>query len=176
MAEKESTMVDTARRWLSSILEAGALVGFLVMCISVILQVVFRYVLKIVAPWTEELARFACIWAVFLGAAVCFEEGAHIKIDVIIAKVSRKAVNHILLLINIFVTSTFIVIVFYGSILLLKIGWADSATTLPVQMGLVYLALPISMGSIAIFGILRLCEALAGTKDKTEVAGSSSSR
>jgi len=171
MPDKELTIVDTARRWLLSILEGGALVGFLIMCISVILQVVFRYVLKIVAPWTEELARFSCIWAVFLGAAVCFEESAHIKIDVIIAKVSRKAVNHILLLINIFVTSTFIVVVFYGSILLLKIGWADSATTIPIQMGLVYLALPISMGSIAIFGILRLCEALAGTKDKTEVAG-----
>jgi TRAP-type C4-dicarboxylate transport system permease small subunit len=64
-----------------------------------------------------------------------------------------------------------VLIVFFGSIMLLKIGWADSATTLPVQMGLVYLALPISMGSIAIFGILRLCEVIAGTKDKTEVAG-----
>ena len=171
MAEKEVTSVDTARRWLSLSLEAGAVVTFLVMCISLILQVVFRYVLQIIAPWTEELARFACIWSTFLGAAICFEERAHIKIDFVIAKVSRKATSNILLLIDIIVTSTFIVVVFYGSILLLGIAGADTATTLPIRMWLVYLVLPISMGSIAIFGILRLWEATAGTKNETEVAG-----
>jgi TRAP-type C4-dicarboxylate transport system permease small subunit len=171
MAEKEVTSVDTARRCLSLGLEAGAVVAFLVMCISLILQVVFRYVLQIVAPWTEELARFACIWSTFLGAAICYEERAHIKIDFIIAKVSRKATSNILLLIDIIVTSTFIIIVFYGSILLLGIAGADTATTLPIRMWLVYLVLPISMGSIAIFGILRLLEATAGAKNETEVAG-----
>lgn len=171
MAEKEVTSVDTARRWLSLSLEAGAVVTFLVMCISLILQVVFRYVLQIIAPWTEELARFACIWSTFLCAAICFEERAHIKIDFVIAKVSRKATSNILLLIDIIVTSTFIVVVFYGSILLLGIAGADTATTLPIRMWLVYLVLPISMGSIAIFGILRLWEATAGTKNDTEVAG-----
>jgi TRAP-type C4-dicarboxylate transport system permease small subunit len=171
MAEKEVTSVDPARRWLSLSLETAAVAGFLVMCISLILQVVFRYVLQIVAPWTEELARFACIWSTFLGAAICFEERAHIKIDFVIAKVSRKATSNILLFIDIIVTSTFIVVVFYGSILLLDIAGADTATTLPIRMWLVYLVLPISMGSIAIFGILRLWVATAGMKNETEVAG-----
>lgn len=171
MAEKQVISVDTARRWLSLGLEGVAVVGFSVMCISLILQVVFRYVLQMVAPWTEELARFACIWSTFLGAAICFEERAHIKIDFVIVKVSRKATSNILLLIDIIVTSIFIVVVFYGSILLLDIAGADTATTLPVRMWLVYLVLPISMGSIAIFAILRLWEAMAGTKDETEAAG-----
>ena len=171
MAEKQVTSVDTARRWLSLGLEAVAVAGFSVMCISLILQVVFRYVVQMVAPWTEELARFACIWSTFLGAAICFEERAHIKIDFIIAKVTRKATSNILLVIDIIVTSTFVVVVFYGSILLLGIAGADTATTLPIRMWLVYLVLPISMGSIAIFGILRLWDAMAGTKNETGVAG-----
>lgn len=171
MAEKQVISVDTARRWLSLGLEGVAVVGFSVMCISLILQVVFRYVLQMVAPWTEELARFACIWSTFLGAAICFEERAHIKIDFVIVKVSRKATSNILLLIDIIVTSIFIVVVFYGSILLLDIAGADTATTLPVRMWLVYLVLPISMGSIAIFAILRLWEAMADTKNETGVAG-----
>ena len=171
MTDEELTGIDTARRWLSLGLEAVASLGFLVMCISVILQVVFRYVLQLIAPWTEELARFACIWTVFLGAAVCFEEQAHIKIDFVISKVSGKVTRRLLLLINIFVTSTFVLIAFYGSILLLRVSWADTATTIPVQMGLVYLALPISLGAIAILGALRLFAAPGSRTSRTEAAG-----
>ena len=162
MPDKALAVVGTMRRWLALTLEVGATVAFVVMAVSLILQIVFRYVLAVVAPWTEELARFACIWAVFLGTAVCFEEGTHIKLDVILAKVSRQATSRILLLANIFVTSTFVVVVLYGSILLVEVGWVDVATTVPVRMGIVYLALPVSMACIALFGILRGMEAVIG--------------
>ena len=164
MTSKELTNMEKTRRRLSLSLEVIASVGFVVMCISVILQVVFRYVLEIVAPWTEELARFACIWAVFLGAAVCFDEQAHLKIDFLVTRVSREAIRHLLLLVNILVTSTFILSAFYGSILLLRVGWADTATTIPIQMGVVYLALPIALGAIAVLGALRLFERRAAGK------------
>lgn len=156
---------------MSLCLEVVASVGFVVMCISIILQVVFRYVLEIIAPWTEELARFACIWAVFLGAAVCFDEQAHLRIDFLINKVSKKMTRHLLLFINFFVTSTFVLVAFYGSILLLRVGWADTATTVPIQMGLVYLALPISLGAIAILGALRLFTAAGRAKSPTDAQG-----
>lgn len=169
--DRGRTSIATARRWLSLGLETIASVGFLVMCISVILQVVFRYVLQVVAPWTEELARFACIWAVFLGAAVCFDEQAHIKIDFLSSKVSGKATRQLLLLCNVLVTSTFLLSAFYGSILLLRVGWSDTATTIPIQMGLVYIALPISLGSIAILAGLRLFSTAGDRKDQTEETG-----
>lgn len=148
-----------------------ATVSFIIMCISVILQVVFRYVLQLIAPWTEELARFACIWSVFLGAAVCFEERAHITIDFVINRVSRQVTQRLLLLINVFVTSTFVLAAFYGSMLLVQLGWADTATTVPIQMGLVYLALPISLGAIAIFGVLRFFEPARGREDQAKAIG-----
>ena len=171
MTDKELTSIDTARKWLSLGLEAVASASFIIMCISVILQVVFRYLLQLIAPWTEELARFACIWSVFFGAAVCFEERAHITIDFVVQRVSRNVTRQLLLLFNIFVTSTFVLVAFYGSILLVQIGWADIATTVPIQMGLVYLALPISLGAIAIFGALRLFVAARGGKGRTEAIG-----
>lgn len=162
MPDNALTTVGTIRKWLALILEVSATVAFLVMTVSLILQIVFRYVLAVVAPWTEELARFACIWSVFLGTAVCFEEGTHIKLDLVLAKVSRKTTSRILLLANIVVTGTFVVVVLYGSILLVEVGWADVATTVPIRMGIVYLALSVSMASIALFGILRAIEAVIG--------------
>jgi TRAP-type C4-dicarboxylate transport system permease small subunit len=163
MAGDPSTAVGTMRRWLALILEVGAAAAFLVMVVSLILQILFRYALGVVAPWTEELARFACIWAVFLGTAVCFEEGTHIRLDLILAKVSGKAaLGRALTLANVLVTSVFVAVVLYGSMLLVQLGWVDVATTIPVRMGLVYLALPVSMAAIALFGILRLIDAVAG--------------
>ena len=92
----------------------------------------------------------------------------HIKIDFVISQVSRKATRRLLLLINTFVTGTFILAAFYGSIRMVKVGWADMATTVPIQMGLVYLALPISLGAIAIFGVLRCFVVAEGRQDRTE--------
>jgi TRAP-type C4-dicarboxylate transport system permease small subunit len=160
------TTIGTVRRWLALILEVGAAAAFMVMLVSLILQIFCRYVFAVLAPWTEELARYACIWTVFLGTAFCFEEGAHIKLDLILTKVSSKTINRILLLANIFVTSTFVVVVFYGSILLVAVGWADVATTLPVRMGTVYLVVPVSMACIALFGILRFIEAVTGRSSR----------
>jgi TRAP-type C4-dicarboxylate transport system permease small subunit len=171
MNDKKLTNIDTASKRLSLGLEVVASASFIIMCISVILQVVFRYVLQLIAPWTEELARFACIWSVFFGAAVCFEERAHITIEFVVKKVSRNVTRQLLLLFNIFVTSTFVLIAFYGSILLVRVGWGDIATTVPIQMGLVYLALPISLGAIALFGALRLFAAARGGKGRTEAIG-----
>ncbi len=158
MPDNALTIFGTIRRWLALIIEVGAAVAFMIMAVSLILQIFFRYVFEIVAPWTEELARFACIWAVFLGTAVCVEEGTHIKLDYILARASGKTSKRILLLANILVTSIFLVVVFYGSILLVEVGWADMATTIPVRMGIVYLAVPVSMACIALFGILRFIE------------------
>jgi TRAP-type C4-dicarboxylate transport system permease small subunit len=148
-------------------LEAVAAASFLVMCISIILQVLFRYALQIIAPWTEELARFACIWTVFLGSAVCFDERAHIKIDFFVAKLTGKATRRFLVLFNVLTTGTFILSAFYGSILLLRIGWADIATTVPIQMGYVYLALPISLCAIAALGVLGVLAAAGRGADRT---------
>jgi TRAP-type C4-dicarboxylate transport system permease small subunit len=147
-------------------LEVGAIVTFLVMVVSLILQIIFRYVLAVVAPWTEELARFACIWSAFLATAVCFDEGTHIRLDLIVTKVSRKTTKRIMLLASVVVTGTFVAVVLYGSILLSEVGWADVATTIPVRMGVVYLALPVCMVSIALFGILRAVEAGIGRANR----------
>ena len=49
---------------------------FFLLCILivVILQVFFRYVAEIVVPWTEELARYLCIWMVFMGATAAVQK------------------------------------------------------------------------------------------------------
>lgn len=65
---------------LSRVLDrACALVSFValhVMLLSVLLQVVARYIFNSPPAWTEELARYAMIWAAMTGAAMAYYRGA----------------------------------------------------------------------------------------------------
>jgi TRAP-type C4-dicarboxylate transport system permease small subunit len=47
-----------------------------VMLISILLQVVARYVFSAPPAWTEELGRYAMIWASMAGAAMAYYRGA----------------------------------------------------------------------------------------------------
>ncbi len=44
-------------------------------------NVVARYFFNSPIEWAEEFSRYAFIWIVFLGAAVCTKHGRHIVID-----------------------------------------------------------------------------------------------
>jgi TRAP-type C4-dicarboxylate transport system permease small subunit len=59
-------------------------VGGLVLVVATsitILQVVFRYALKIPFIWSEEFTRFLFIWIVWLGAALAVPRGKHMVIE-----------------------------------------------------------------------------------------------
>ena len=47
----------------------------------VFLQVIFRFVIKGSLPWSEELARYVMVWAVFIGASMGAKSGAHIGVE-----------------------------------------------------------------------------------------------
>jgi TRAP-type C4-dicarboxylate transport system permease small subunit len=60
--------LDRIMRW--------ATIGFLAVLVCVvILQVVARYVFASPPAWTEEIARYAMIWAGLLGATMSFKRG-----------------------------------------------------------------------------------------------------
>lgn len=59
--------------------------GFILVVATLItiLQVFFRYVLRIPFIWSEEFSRFLFIWIVWLGAALGVARGKHMVIDFI---------------------------------------------------------------------------------------------
>jgi TRAP-type transport system small permease protein len=59
------------------------LLGVLTTC--VFLQVLVRFVFKYPLPWTEEVARLAFVYSIFVGATVAVRENDHISVDVVLA-------------------------------------------------------------------------------------------
>ncbi len=124
---------------------------FFLVCILIIvvLQVFFRYVARIVVPWTEEGARYLCIWMVFLGGVAGIAKEAHIRITFILERVP-ETVRQLLGLLSYGVVFVFNVIVFLGSIDLVRLNWGQQAVTFPLSVGFLYLAVLISSGFILI--------------------------
>jgi len=59
------------------------MLGVVVLIPPVTLQIVSRYTAWIPSYiWTEELARFALVWTVMLGAMLAIREGTHFVVDV----------------------------------------------------------------------------------------------
>jgi TRAP-type C4-dicarboxylate transport system permease small subunit len=72
-------MLARLDRWLTA-LSAGidrlcgglAMIALAVMLVAILVQIVARYVFAAPPPWTEELARYAMIWAGMLGATMAY--------------------------------------------------------------------------------------------------------
>jgi len=72
--------------------ERGVAVVLLVATFTVILLQVFtRYVLGDPLSWTEELARFLLVWLAFVAAGYCTAERLHISVDLLLARLGRRA-------------------------------------------------------------------------------------
>jgi TRAP-type C4-dicarboxylate transport system permease small subunit len=61
-----------------------------VIAVSVFLQVIARYVFSIALHWTEEVAAFAMVWAVYTGASLCVRERYHIRILVAVSALPTR--------------------------------------------------------------------------------------
>jgi TRAP-type C4-dicarboxylate transport system permease small subunit len=77
----KSTEVSWWRYLLQNVEEAVGTVFFLVMVLSVSIGVLFRYVFNHPLIWTEEIANFAFLWGVFMGAAAAAKRHTHIVVD-----------------------------------------------------------------------------------------------
>jgi len=59
---------------------------FAVMFLSLVVQVVLRFVFRAPAAWTEELATIAFVWVIFWGTAFSVPLAAHVAVDFIVPR------------------------------------------------------------------------------------------
>lgn len=105
--------------------------------VTIFIQVIARYVFGWAISWTEEAARFFCVWMVFTGAVVASLKQSHIRIKFVLERMSRKA-RAIVELLTCFIMIQFLVIILLGSIQLIVQNRYQTAVTLPISIGWLY--------------------------------------
>jgi len=137
-------------------IEQGLGVLFLlVMFVSVLIQIFFRYVLQSPLTWTEEASRYSFIWIVLLGAAFAVRKKEHVVMEVLVNRFPSRLRRNILFGIN--------VIILIALIYLLPISWnffwfikGVSAPTLGISWGFLFFSAPLSIALMTIHTFIAL--------------------
>lgn len=131
--------------------------------IVLVLQVSARYIFSSGMFWTEEMARYAMVWVIFLGAAVVTKEKAHINVP-ILETIFPSFKKHFSVLQIIFFLMYIVIILFisWGTLQVLQYQFSAN---MRLPMALVYSVVPISFILILIHLLANLTE---GNKETRE--------
>jgi TRAP-type C4-dicarboxylate transport system permease small subunit len=106
-----------------------------------ILTVVFRVILKIPASWSEELAQYSFIFLGFIGAAAVMEDEGHIKITILVDRLSVR-LQKALRITGRFLMMGFLIPFTIGAWGNVKLNWMVEIPTVSwMRIGYMYLVL-----------------------------------
>jgi TRAP-type C4-dicarboxylate transport system permease small subunit len=137
----------------------GAAVAAVAMALLVVAaQVVFRYGLNDSLIWAEEFARFALIWAAFLGVPVAYRRGEHVGVTLLIENLPAVFARVLIFLTHILAIGFAVILAWEGWFLTLRVfarGEIANAMQVPIAWG--YLAVPVGgvfLGLAAVAALL----------------------
>lgn len=142
-----------------------AAIGFLVlMLVTVIIQVVARYILFSPPSWTEELARYAMVWSGFLGATASF----YLKKDPSLVSVGAlpRELQLTSCILRFLAAVIFIGPIVFWSPLILSHHALRDTETLGIRSGYVFMIVPIFGSIILLHAVAQFAVILSGWPQK----------
>ena len=112
------------------------------MSVIVMLQIIFRFVIFIPLPWSEELARYLMIWTGMVGSFVALREGRHIGVTMVVDRLPPRAATWV----SVFVqaaTILFLVILAQQGLALTLVNLSQLSPAMRIPMFYPYLAVPV---------------------------------
>ncbi len=127
----------------------------IMLMIPVFLQVISRFIPLIPRYiWTEEIARFAFVWIIMVGATIAVKEGTHFEVDLLprLAPKTEWMIRLILLWLLLF----FAIIFLIGGFAFAKFGAPQHSEIAGLPMITIYIAWPLAGLSWILFTVEHL--------------------
>jgi TRAP-type C4-dicarboxylate transport system permease small subunit len=144
--------------WYFKTLEVIIVVCLAAMCLMVFGNVVLRHLFESGINISEELSRFMFIWITFLGAIVAMREGGHLGMDMLVGRLSGKALFGAVLLAQCIVLGCCGVLL-WGLIKQYSLNVANTGMVTGISLAIVYSVAYLCAASIALmssWNVLRL--------------------
>lgn len=136
-------------RWLDEHFEEYILVFLSAFTVVIIfLQVVMRYVFGNSLTWSEEIARYAFIWMIYVGVSYGVKKKRHLGVDAITMLFQQKGKLIIGLIANASFLIFAVVMTYYGLDIVLRVTRESAALQIPLAW--VYAAPVLGMSLAAI--------------------------
>lgn len=167
-------VLRTVRKTLDRSLETLVAIVMAALVLDVSWQVFTRFVLKDPSTWTDELATFLLIWVSLLGAAVALKRGAHLGMDYVVERLTARRRLYVevfaFLCTGLFSLSVMTV---GGAVLVIrKLELQETSPALGLNLGYVYLALPLSGFFLTVYSIERLAGSVGALLNGAAMANS----
>jgi TRAP-type C4-dicarboxylate transport system permease small subunit len=104
---------------------------------SVTAQVIFRYGVQSSLTWSEEVARYSFIWAIFLGTSVAARRGQHIVVDALVLALPA-GLQRWLRAGSLAICGAFFALFAYVSVLLVQNAFTQRSSSLEIPIAWVY--------------------------------------
>ena len=127
-----------------------AIVVFWALSFIVFLQFFTRYVLNDSLAWTEEVARYALMWLVFIGGAVVTRKNSHIAVELLSNLMPPSRLRTALLAFIDTVKLGFLGLLAYFSVTIVERMHYQRMTVIDLPMSIVYGG--ITLGCFLMFG------------------------
>jgi len=135
--------------------EWGVVSASALMIAVTLAQVVFRYLFQAPITWSEEFARYAFVYIVYLAAPIALHRGLHIGVDNLTVHLSPR-VQQGLMVLNDLLALGLVLLIGYASLEVLEANQLQFSPALNIRMSHVYLAIPICMLAMALVLAVRL--------------------
>lgn len=125
-----------------------ASVGFVVMCLAIIVNVFSRFVLSKSFAWAEEVSYLGFAYTVFFGVCTLFKNQSMIAIDVIVDRLPKTA-RRIVHIINFIILAVGNAVLTYYSFILTVQAWVRPTAALRIPY--TFMDLPALVGFFVMF-------------------------
>jgi C4-dicarboxylate transporter DctQ subunit len=164
------TMKSTPKSMIPSVEMVIASVSLVMMAGITAIQVFNRYVLQSSLDWSEELARYLFIWAVYVGCSYATQMDRHLEVTILRTVFKGKFARPITILASL-ITVFFCV---FSTILGIKFviflaGTGQKTPALEISAYWVYLCMPVGLGFMGLRTLERLWWLITGKINPAEI-------
>ena len=90
------------------------LIGFSVLVILVLMQIIWRYILELPLPWSDEAIRYLLVWVTLLAIAKAFRNDGHLRLGALFQKCARPIRSFLWVVFNLLTLSFLSLLLIYG--------------------------------------------------------------
>ncbi len=144
--------------------------ALVIMTVITVFQVFNRYVLQNSLDWSEELARYLFIWAVYVGCSYATQMDRHLEVTVLRTLFKGKFARPITILASLLTLAFCLFATVLGIRFVVFLSGTGQATpALEIQAYWVYLCMPVGIGFMSLRTIERLWWLITGKIDPAEI-------
>lgn len=126
-------------RYLNALLDVVVIGALAVLVVLTFLNVILRYFFASSLVWAVEVSGILFVWIIFLGAVMALRDYGHLGVDLLVAKVPRRAQKVLFTLMNGIIVVLLLMFLDGLISMMLINGWRSGPAT-PIPVNVMYAA------------------------------------